>query len=93
MIDKYKSGFAKDKYNVGTVKDYETHIALMVDRYCCKRPYRCTIEDRKEIEDQISKLLKRNLIEESYSIFAAPVTMAYKKRDKKDHHYVLISEI
>lgn len=83
LIEKYKPVFAKDKYDVGTVRDYEAHIDLMVDKYCYKRPYRCTAEDRKEIENQISKLLKENLIEESYSPFAAPVTLAYKKEDEK----------
>ncbi|KPJ11799.1 Retrotransposable element Tf2 155 kDa protein type 1 [Papilio machaon] len=53
----------------------------MSDKYCSKRPYRCTNEDRSEIENQISKLLEKNLIEESYSPFAAPVTLAYKKED------------
>ena len=83
LIDKYKSVFAKDKYDVGTVNQYEAHIDLMVDRYCAKRPYRCTEDDRKEIEKQISKLLEKNLIEESYSPFAAPVTLAYKKEDDR----------
>lgn len=83
LIQKYNTVFAKDKYDVGTVRDYEAHIDLMVDKYCYKRPYRCTPADRKEIENQISKLLKKNLIEESYSPFAAPVTLAYKKEDNK----------
>ena len=79
LIDKHKSVFAKDKYDVGTVKDYEARIDLLVDRYCSKRPYKCNIEDKKEIEKQITKLLEKKLIEESYSPFAAPVTLAYKK--------------
>lgn len=83
LIEKYKAVFAKDKYDVGTVQDYEAHIDLMVDKYCYKRPYRCTPEDRKEIESQISTLLKENLIEQSYSPFAAPVTLAYKKEDDR----------
>lgn len=83
LIDKYKAVFAKDKYDVGTVQGYEAHIDLMVDKYCYKRPYRCSVEDRKEIETQIAELLKKNLIEESYSPFAAPVTLAYKKEDEK----------
>lgn len=83
LIEKYKPVFAKDKYDVGTVRGYEAHIDLTVDQYCYKRPYRCTTDDRKEIENQISKLLKKNLIEESYSPFAAPVTLAYKKEDGK----------
>lgn len=44
---------------------------------------RCTIEDKKEIEEQVSKLLEKNLIEESYSPFAAPVTLAYKKYENR----------
>lgn len=65
------------------VKDYEAHIDLIEDKYCYKRPYRCTVEDRREIEDQIRKLLNKKLIEESYSPFAAPVTLAYKKEEQK----------
>lgn len=83
LIDKYKNIFAKDKYDVGTVKHYEARIDLIIDKYCSKRPYKCTIEDKKEIEKQISKLLKRNLIEESYSPFAAPVTLAFKKDENR----------
>lgn len=88
LIEKYKSVFAKDKYDVGTVRDYEAHIDLMVDKYCYKRPYRCTAEDRKEIESQVSNLLKKKLIEEYYNPFAAPVTLAYKKEDEKKNKVV-----
>lgn len=83
LLEEYKSVFAKDKYDIGTVNEYEARIDLLVERYCCKRPYRCTIDDKKEIEDQISKLLEKNLIEESYSPFAAPVTLAFKKEENK----------
>lgn len=83
LISNHKSLFAKDKYDVGTVKGYEAHIDLITDKYCSKRPYRCTIEDRKEIEQQVSTLLQQKLIEESYSPFAAPVTLAYKKEEGK----------
>lgn len=83
LTNKYKSIFAKDKYDIGTVKDYEARIELIIDEYRCKRPYRCNIEDKKEIQQQITKLLEKNLIEESYSPFAAPVTLAYKKDEKK----------
>ncbi|KMQ86187.1 retroelement polyprotein [Lasius niger] len=83
LIDKYKSVFAKDKYDVGKVREYEARIDLLVDKYCSKRPYRCTVEDKKEIQEQISKLLDKKLIEESYSPFAAPVTLAFKKEDNK----------
>ena len=51
IIKKYKTVFAKDKYDIGTVKDFEAHIDLSVDKYCSKRLYRCNAEDRKEIEN------------------------------------------
>lgn len=83
LIEEYKAIFAKDKYDIGTIKDYEARIDLIVDKFCSKRPYRCTIEDRKEIEQQVAKLLKNDLIEESYSPFSAPVTLALKKGEGK----------
>lgn len=81
LIEKYNTVFAKDKYDIGTVSHYEAHIDLIMDKYCYKRLYRCTEEDKRQIESQILKLLEKNLIEESYSPFAAPVTLAYKKED------------
>lgn len=83
IITKYRSVFAKDKYDIGTVNGYEARIDLLVDKYTSKRPYRCTIEDKKEIEKQIAKLLDNKLVEESYSPFAAPVTLAFKREDNK----------
>lgn len=83
LIEKYNTVFAKSKYDIGTVTEYEARIDLLVDKYCSKRPYRCTIEDKKEIEKQIARLLENKLIEESYSPFAAPVTLAFKKDENK----------
>ena len=83
LVEEYKTVFAKDKYDIGTVRDYEARIELIVDKYCSKRPYRCSIEDKKEIEAQVAELLKKNMIEESYSPFAAPVTLAYKRDEGK----------
>lgn len=83
IIEEYKRIFAIDKYDIGTVKDDEARIDLLIDKYCSKRPYRCSIEDKKEIEKQVSKLLEKNLIEESYSPFGVPVTLAFKKDENK----------
>lgn len=47
LIEKYKTVFAKDKYDIGMV-DYEARIELILDRYCSKRPYRCSIEKKKK---------------------------------------------
>lgn len=54
LINENATIFAKDKYDIGTVSDFEAHIDLSVERYCSKRPYRCSVEDRKEIESQIA---------------------------------------
>lgn len=43
LIEEYKTVFAKNKYDIGTVKEYEAHIELLIDKYCSKRPYRCTL--------------------------------------------------
>lgn len=75
IIERHSAIFAKNRYDIGTVKDYEARIDLLIDKYCSKRPYRCNMEDKKEIEAQIAKLLER--IEESYSPFAAPVILGY----------------
>lgn len=83
LVEKYNTAFAKNKYDIGTVTDYEARIDLLVDKYCSKRPYRCSIEDKKEIENQVAKLIENKLIEESYSPFAAPVTMAFKRDENK----------
>ena len=74
--------FPKYKYDIETVTDYEAHIDLIIDKYCCKMSYRCTIEDKKVIEKQIANLLKKKLIEQSYSPYAALVTLAYKRKKK-----------
>lgn len=65
------------------MKKYEARIDLLIDKYCSKRPYRCSIEDKMEIEEQITKLLGKNLIKESYSPFAAPVTLTFKKDENR----------
>lgn len=83
IINKYSAVFAKDKFDIGSVSDHEATIKLMEHKYVSRKPYRCSIDDQKEIDSQISKLLSSNLIEESTSPFAAPVTLVYKKGENK----------
>lgn len=40
LINENTSIFAKDKYDIGTVKNYEAQIDLQTEKYCSKRPYR-----------------------------------------------------
>ena len=81
LVEKFKDVFAVDKFDVGTVKNCVAEIKLREDRYVAKKPYRCSIPDQEEIENQISQLLKKKLIEESYAPFASPVTLAFKKEE------------
>ncbi len=83
LVDKYDTLFAKNRYDVGTFKEHEAHIKLSGNKYIAKKPYKCSYEDQKEIESQVSELLKVGLVEESCSPFAAPVTMAFRKAENK----------
>lgn len=82
LIDKYDSLFARNNYDVGTVSNHEAKITLTEMKYTAKRPYRCSYADQQEIEKQVTELLNNNIIEESSSPFAAPVTLAFKKTEE-----------
>lgn len=60
LLNEYNAIFVKNKYDVGTVNNYEAFINLQVEVIfiCNKRPYKCSIEDRIEIVKQIAELLK-----------------------------------
>ncbi|MCC8406365.1 MAG: hypothetical protein LN560_01870 [Rickettsia endosymbiont of Sceptobius lativentris] len=75
--------FAKDKFDVGRVKLKQAEIKLIKDEYVNSRAYKYSIPDEEEIRSQIKKLLEADLIEESDSPYASPVTLAYKKDDGK----------
>lgn len=79
----YKDVFAKEKFDIGKVNDYEAAIRLTENKYVAKRPYGCSLQDKAEIEKQIKELLKSGLIEESSSPYASPVTLAFKKDENK----------
>ena len=81
LIERNSSIFAKSKFDTGRVRDHEARIRLSENKYVTKKPYRCTVADQQEIERQINELLKNDLIEESNSPFASPVTLAFKKED------------
>jgi len=81
IIKKNEIIFATSKFDIGTVKDYEATVKLIENRYISKKPYRCSFQDKIEIEKQVDDLLKAGLIEESSSPYAAPVTMVFKKEE------------
>lgn len=83
ILQENEEVFAKAKFDIGTVKGYEATIKLIENKYISRKPYRCSFQDKIEIEKQIKELLKAGLIEESCSPYAAPVTMVYKKEEGK----------
>ena len=83
LISQYNTIFARDKYDVGRITASEAQIRLVRDEYISRRPYKTSIPDRNEIEEQIKNLLERGLISESSSPFAAPVTLALKKGEDR----------
>lgn len=83
LIQQNKNAFAKNKFDVGEVKSVEASINLSESTYVTQRPYRCSYIDKKEIDEQVQQLLKADLIEESASPYAAPVTLVMKKEEGK----------
>lgn len=51
MLKKHKDIFAENKFDTGTVKDFEATIKLTQNRYIAKKPYKCSLQDKYEIED------------------------------------------
>lgn len=58
---------------------HEATIKLLEHRYVSRKPYRFAVEDQKEIDSQISKLLAANFIEE----MTTSITLAYKWDENK----------
>ena len=80
LVQQFNSAFAKDKFDIGQVRDHEAAVKLTEHKYVYRKPYKCNIIDQKEIESQVNKLLEAKLIQHSTSPFAAPVTLAAKKQ-------------
>ena len=79
---KKKSFFARNEYDIGKISGYEAHIDLLKEKYCSKRPYHCIIEDRKEIEQQVTKLLDKILDRGVVQPFCSFSNVGVQKRRK-----------
>ena len=55
---KYENVFAKSKFDIGKTKDYEAGVKLTERKFISKKPYRCSIDDKIEIESQVNEPLK-----------------------------------
>uniref|UniRef100_A0A1B6DHM9 Reverse transcriptase domain-containing protein n=2 Tax=Clastoptera arizonana TaxID=38151 RepID=A0A1B6DHM9_9HEMI len=83
ILHKYKEIFAKSKFDVGVINGFEATIPLKERKYISRKPYKCSVEDKIEIEKQIKELLANNLTTESYSPYGAPVTLVLKRDEEK----------
>ncbi|GFW63084.1 transposon Ty3-G Gag-Pol polyprotein [Trichonephila clavipes] len=81
LIDKYKHVFAKNKFDVGELKCNSPKIILTSELPIVNRSYRTAFKDDTEIKKQLDALLKAGIIKPSYSSYAAPITLAFKKED------------
>ena len=76
LLNKYMIIFAKDKFDIGSIEDEFCQINLTSNIPINLRPYRCSLSDQKLINDQVNKLLEKNLIKKSNSPYAFPVTFS-----------------
>lgn len=81
LLNKHDSIFAKNKYDIGTNKNYEASVKLIENKYVSKRPYKCSLQDKDEIDSQIKSLLEKGLIERSTSPYSSPITLVFKKEE------------
>lgn len=54
LIKKYENLFAKNKYDIGTVSEHMAHIKLIENKFISKKLYKCSFEDNKITEEQVS---------------------------------------
>lgn len=79
LIVKYNEIFSNNKYDVGQLRLEKCRIELVNNIPINLRPYRCSDSVQKRIDEKIKMLLEHNLIRESTSSYAFPVTLADKK--------------
>lgn len=83
MLIQERNAFATNKFNVKQYEDAEGEIRLLENKIVNIRPYKASLSDQKEIENQIQQLLENDLIEESISPYSASITLANKKNEGK----------
>lgn len=83
ILGRYADVFSKDKYDVGKIRVEPQRIRLKSDLPISMRPYRTSIHEEQEINQQVQALLKAGLIQDSNSPYSAPVTLAFKRDEGK----------
>ncbi|RWS22051.1 gag-pol fusion protein-like protein, partial [Leptotrombidium deliense] len=83
LINEFNDVSSKDKYDIGTINIEQCRVELTTKVPINLRPYRCSPDDQKLIDEQVAQLLKHNLIRKSVSSYGFPVTLADKKDEGK----------
>jgi len=83
LITEHLYIFSNNKFDIGLIELEKHRINLTNDTPIYQKPYRASPKDNTEIQSQIDELLSRNIIERSFSPYAAPVTLAEKKNEGK----------
>ncbi|KAK7926034.1 hypothetical protein WMY93_008344 [Mugilogobius chulae] len=79
LLQKYSDVFSANSQDRGRTGLIKHHIRTGVALPIKQRAYRVTPDQRAEIQAQVDELLKADIIEESYSPWAAPVVLVRKK--------------
>lgn len=79
LLQKYSAVFSKHSEDRGRTSIIKHQIRTGEATPIKQRAYRVTPEQRAEIQTQVDNLLKADVIEESYSPWAAPVVLVRKK--------------
>lgn len=79
LLTSYQTCFAESKFDIGCIPNAECIIELITNIPINSKPYRST--NHETINSEVQSLLLNNLIRPSYSPYASPVTLAFKKED------------
>ncbi|UYV68405.1 hypothetical protein LAZ67_5004222 [Cordylochernes scorpioides] len=80
LLYSFKDIFSINKFNVLPLNITPVKLKIISDKVISLRPYRTPYAYQKEIQDQISQLLKHDIITPSSSPYSSPVTLV-RKRD------------
>ncbi|UYV74002.1 hypothetical protein LAZ67_11001790 [Cordylochernes scorpioides] len=83
IINRYSHIFSSNKFDVPKLKIPPVKIHTLSDKIIALRPYRASLVDQREIQEQVNQMLKFGIIEPSFSPYASPVTLVTKKDKTK----------
>ncbi|UYV63815.1 hypothetical protein LAZ67_2005744 [Cordylochernes scorpioides] len=75
IINRYSHIFSSNKFDVPKLKIPPVKIHTLSDKIIALRPYRASLVDQREIQEQVNQMLKFGIIEPSFSPYASPVTL------------------